>query len=224
MGAIGNCCCGGIDCSDRSALPNTFSIDFGASLGTTTINRADWSGSIGIASYCCWSYTITHNRTIAFAIRDYKCSSEIPYSYAQGQKLVSYRFRTQTIIRVSTGSSQCDAQTVPTNQYVVTILDEYAGRVGVAIYDYPSPSCAALSLGLDGIFGFGISFSQSIMRAKYFASLAAGTYTLAATDLAECVPTCAAIDTSENSLTLTDIPTGLSVTWDDPNNWYFVTT
>jgi hypothetical protein len=225
MGGITKCCCGdGIDCSDRSVLPETFEIDFGASLGTTTIDRADWTGNTGTSPYCCWVYEITHDSVIAFALREYKCSDEIPYSYTQGQKLVSYRYRVRTIVHISTGATQCDAQSSATNQYVVTIIDEYAGRVGVAIYDYPSPACAVLAIGLDGIFGFGVSFSQLIQRAKYFASLAAGTYTIAPTDLAECIPACHILDTSENSLTLTDIPTGLSVTWDDPADWEFVTT
>jgi hypothetical protein len=101
----------------------------------------------------------------------------------------------------------------------VTIDDRYAGIAGVVVYDYPSPVCAVLGIGLSGG-----SFTQSIQRAKYFASLVAGTYTIAPTDLVECIPACHTLDTTKNSITLTDIPTGLSVIWDDPNNWTFVTT
>lgn len=225
MGGITKCCCGdGIDCSDRSVLPATFSINFGTALGTTTINRADWNGSTGVSPYCCWDYTITHNRLVAFADREYRCSGELAYSYTQGQRLASYRFRLSTILHISTGPTQCDAQPSATNQYVVTRLDEYQGLAGVVVYDYPYPGCGVLTGSLGGILNPGFGFSQTITRAKYFSSLAAGTYTLTPTDLADCTPTCHLIDTSENSLTLTDTPTGLSVIWDDSTNWDFVTT
>lgn len=220
MGGFSNCCCGGVDCSDRSVLPETFEIDFGA-IGTTIINRADWTaGGTELEITCCWSYTIT----TVFAIREYECSNEIPYSYSQGQKLVSYRSLNRTIITLSTGSSQCDSQPGSTDQYVVTVQNEYVGKVGIVVYDYPSLSCDVLSGGLDGIFGTGASFTQKIMRAKYFASLIADTYTLTPSDLSDCVPACVALDSSQNSLTITDIPTGLSITWDNSNNWDFVTT